>query len=150
MVYIPDIQLKFLLPGNGISSIDLGPPSDSGSDYVTSGLSGGVAVKVAHEKWPRSDEAHISLEDIQELGQFIEAQASDPCPDPRHPIFVWEWVAVLVECLAHGPKLIQSEDPGILARPILNKEPGAPYACPHQEPSQENDRRQEQEEQCTC
>jgi len=60
-------------------------------------LDGSITVEVTHKEWAGTNQAHVTLENVHELGQLVEAQAPDPCPDPRHPLLVWKGVAVLVE-----------------------------------------------------
>ena len=60
VVDIPDIEGEFLLPGERVATIDLGPTGDAGSDLHASGLEGVIAGDVAHEEWTWSDDAVIA------------------------------------------------------------------------------------------
>ena len=40
--------------------------------------------EVTHWQGPRTDQAHLSLEDVNELGRFVYAPAAQETPNPGH------------------------------------------------------------------
>src|SRR5262245_13244904 len=73
--HVPDVQIQFLLPGDGIATVDLGPSRDPGPDLMSASLHARVTVEVCHEQGPRSNQAHLAAKYIPELRKFIQAQA---------------------------------------------------------------------------
>src|SRR5262249_2541424 len=98
MVHIPDVLPESLLPVESVPSVYLGPAGQTGFDFVATGLLGRVAANVLHEEGPRSDKAHFALQNIPELGDFIQAVASQPLSELRKPLLVREQAALLVTC----------------------------------------------------
>ena len=60
MVDIPDIEGEFLLPGEGVTSVDLRPAGDARLHFHASCLEGVVAGDVAHEQRTGADDAVIA------------------------------------------------------------------------------------------
>src|SRR4051794_4378609 len=46
VIHIPDIEIKFLLPGNGVSTVDLRPAGDARPDLMPARLRGIVAIEI--------------------------------------------------------------------------------------------------------
>src|SRR5665213_10708 len=75
MVHVPYIQLKLLLPGNGIAPVHLSPARDAGLDVMPSRLFRAVAGQVFDQEGPRADKAHFAAQHIPKFRQFIQAAA---------------------------------------------------------------------------
>src|ERR671912_727202 len=61
--------------------------------------------EVAYRQGPWTDQAHLSLEDVNELGRFVYAPAAQETPDPGHAGIIPEFEArslQLVEILQNG------------------------------------------------
>src|SRR5688500_1749637 len=69
---VPEVEFEFLVPGNRVAAVDLGPAGHAGFYFVPAGLPRGVAGIVLHEQWTRADEAHFAAENIEHFGKFIQ------------------------------------------------------------------------------
>ena len=98
-----------------------------------------VAILVKDE-WPRSDQAHLTPEDIEQLRQLVERVAPQPPPDARRAWIVWDLehprIAAVLEMLVqmrhlrlsligvrdHRAELEDPESSIVLAHPDLAEE----------------------------
>src|SRR6266487_2369596 len=78
---IPDVERKLLFPCDGVAAVDLSPASNSRPAFVAACLFGCVPTKVLHQKRARANQAHISLEHVEQLRQFIEAGPAQKSPE---------------------------------------------------------------------
>ena len=88
MIDIPQIEKKSSLPGGGVPPIHLRPPCQARRNKVPSMLVRGVALQIFHEERSRADEAHVSFQHIDQLGQFIESAAPHQLPKSCQPVLV--------------------------------------------------------------
>ena len=105
VVDIPDVEGELLLPGEGVSAVDLAPAGDARGDLVTPRLLWRVPVEIADEERSRPDEAHVAAEHVPELGQFIEAEAADDLADAGEAVLVGEQGAGTVAFVGHRAEL---------------------------------------------
>lgn len=88
MIDIPQIEKKSSLPGGGVPPIHLRPACQARRNKVPPTLVWGVARQIFHEERPRADEAHVSFQHIDQLGQFIETAAPHQLPKSCQPVLV--------------------------------------------------------------
>src|SRR6266851_2516243 len=72
-------------------AIDLSPPSDAGFDIATPSILGDRCVKediVSLGVRSRSDQGHLAIEDVEKLGQLVDAAPAKPAPQPGDPVVI--------------------------------------------------------------
>ena len=122
MIYVPDVELEFLLPGDGVAAVALGPAGDAGAHFVAAGLLRGVEGKVLHEQGARADQGHVADEDVPDLGQLVDGRGADEAPDARQALLVGQEVALGVALVGHGLELHYAEDFAVFAGALLEEE----------------------------
>ncbi len=121
-----------LVGAGGVALGDLGPAGDAGPDDVAQAEVGDRFLELLDELdllRPRADEAHVPFEDVDELGQLVDAELADECADAGHPgvPLGGEGGAVLLRVVPHAPDLVDRE--GLSAHPdALLGEDGRPRA----------------------
>ncbi len=70
-------------------------------------LARSIPVQVLGEKGARTDETHVSFENVDKLGQFIQAPFPHPQAKWRHPVCVRQKVPFRIPQVVHRPKLVQ-------------------------------------------
>src|SRR5262249_57898794 len=117
--------LHRVLDARAVAVLDLRPAGDARPDGVTLHVEGDLARELLDEErtfGPRADEAHVALEDVPELGQFVEPRHPDEAADPRHAfVFVArpDGPARLLGVGPHRSKLVERERPAVLADALL-------------------------------
>ena len=78
----------------------LRPASDAGAHLVAAGLLGRVERQVLDQQrtWP--DECHITLQHIEELRQFVDAQRTHQAADACQALVVRQQFAILAAAAA--------------------------------------------------
>ena len=77
-----------VLEGGAVRKIDLRPAGYAWFYDMTAVVIGDLRRKLADELGPlrpRADEAHLALEDVPELGQFVHAEAAQEASEQRDP-----------------------------------------------------------------
>ena len=106
VVHIPDIQLKFILPTDRISTVHLSPACDAGFDIVSSYLLGTVERQILHQACDDYLKQEIELFQVDYLvgvGKFAENRGKMVCdntgiqvvgilhPSPASPAANRDW-----------------------------------------------------------
>ena len=138
VIDIPYVEGELVLPGEGVAPVHLCPAGDAGEDFVAARLLGGVAVEVLDQQRARTDQAHLAFEDVEELGQFIQAGGAQEAPEAGEALLVGEQVTLGITQVAHGAEFVEFEDPTV--------QPGALLAENHR-PAEEKPDEQEQKNQ---
>ncbi len=107
MVDIPKVKKKPLVPVGVIPSIDLSPPSQTGRNEMATVLLRGIVRQVFHQEGSRADEAHLSLENVQEFRQFIQTGAAHQLPESCESIRVGQKLPIEAAGIGHCPELIE-------------------------------------------
>src|SRR5690606_12741649 len=67
-------------------------------------------------------QTHISLQNIQQLGQLVHMRGTQEFADPEYPLVVLRTLAkIRIIIYMHGPELITTEYMSIFSDTILNK-----------------------------
>src|SRR4051794_24380370 len=72
VVDVPDVESEAFLPTGRVTTVDLGPARDPGKYRVTPGLVGRVQREVLDQQRAGADQAHVTAENVQELGDLVE------------------------------------------------------------------------------
>src|SRR5665647_1546139 len=125
VVDVPDVHLEALVPRDGVTPVDLRPSGDAGPDLVPSRLLPIVAVEVLRQEGARTDDAHVALEHVDELREFVERGRAQQLAEARETLGVR--CARLdpsgsARRVAHRAELIEGEDAPVLAWPPLPKD----------------------------
>ena len=105
MVDIPNVVVKLLFPGEGIATVDLSPSSDAGKYFVAASLLGGISLQVLGEQWSRTDYAHLTTEDIEELGELVQASGAKEAPQGGDTLAIGKQTSLVVIDISHRAKL---------------------------------------------
>ena len=77
---------------------------------------------VAHKLRPRPDYGHVALEDVEQLGEFVEAGGAEKLAVGVQAHVVGEQVPLGVALVSHGAELDELEDFLVLAGAGLREE----------------------------
>ncbi len=106
----------------GVPAPDLREARDAWHDVVTAGLRGRVAFEIPHQQRPRTDEAHVALEHVDQLRDLVDAQATEHAAESRETLRVGEQPSPPIAAVVHGAELEQREGLPVQARPRLSKQ----------------------------
>lgn len=150
VVDVPDVELEFARPADGVAAVDLCPAGDSGGDEVAAALGFVVQGEVLDEQGARADEAHVSLEDVDELGEFVDGGGAHELADGGEALGVGEELALRVLAVVHGFELDDLKDVFVFAGPRLGEEDVASVRDGEQEAGRDEDGREQNEQQQGC
>ena len=102
-----------------------------------------VAGQIADQERPRADEAEVIAQDIDELGQLVEAPAAQEEAGGSQPLVVRKKVAIGAAGTGHGAELDEPEDALAQADPLLPEENGRAEAYPDDRRRCQEDRREQ-------
>src|SRR5215510_1771611 len=108
MLDVPDVQLDALLPGNPGSAVNLGPPGHARAKVQAAALARRVELDLCGQSRPGSDDPHLAAQDVEEVGQLVEREATEQAADPSDARVFGRHGrphADGVGALAHGPEL---------------------------------------------
>lgn len=134
MVDIPDVELKFLLPGEEVAAIDLRPAGKAWTDLVPAGLFVRIPRQIRYGQGTWPNEGHLAGEDEKELGELVKGRCA------QDPAQTCEPLGVSPGAAAHGSKLKEAECFPVLARPILPEENGESLEDGHKNGNNPNGR----------
>src|SRR5262245_15919538 len=120
------VVLDALLDG-GVAppAVDLRPAGDAGLDLVTQHVLRDLVLELRDEKrtlGPRSDNRHVALEHVPELGQFVDVGLAQELADWRPPriLFTGEHRSGFgFGVLVHRPELVNHERLAVEPHPLL-------------------------------
>ena len=131
---VPDVQLDAALhlpefAGLAPEAVDLGPAGDAGLDEVAHHVlvdEVGVLVGVLQHVGARTHDGHVAPEDVDELGQLVDAGLADELAHTRLARVVERGLqAVAVRIDPHGAELVAPEVVAVEPRAPLPEEDGA-------------------------
>lgn len=133
MVDIPDIQKKSVLKVGEIPSVHLSPPSQTGRNEMATVLLRTIMRQIFHKEGPRSDKAHISLENIQELREFIQTGTPHQFSESRESIRVRQELPIGSAGIGHRAEFIQGKRLTVKPRASLREQewPTVKDTCCH-------------------
>ncbi len=126
MIDVPRIQAESLFPADGVAAVDLGPAGDAGLDQMPSSLLGRITRQVFHKQGAGTDQAHLSLEDIEDFRQLVQAGAAQKAAEGGQPHRVGERFPLFVAGVGHGAEFEHQEGASVQPRALLTEEDGAP------------------------
>lgn len=148
MIHIPNIIFKFLRPADGVASVHLGPPGDTGPHFMTAVLFRAVKGQVPGQERARTDEAHLAPQYIEQLGQFIHGSGSYEPAYRREAYMIGQQLSGCIAPVIHGFEFEHPEYPAVQSRSFLGKQDTAfigyvqEYAD-HQQQRRQQDQRQQ-------
>ncbi len=154
-----DVEPDLLVEGELGAASDLPEAGQAGGNLQTASIFVGVKLDFARQGRPGADEGHIALEDIDQLGQLVEAGAAEDAAeggDSRVALhFEGAGVDVLVELgelvleavgvADHGAELVEAEDAFVLTDPVVSVEDRAAILQPDDQGDQGEDRDDERQ-----
>src|SRR5262249_35757599 len=93
---VVNIQLHHLLERQAVAAADLRQAGQSRLYVKAFAVPGFVTFNLVGDGRSRADQRHLALEDVEDLRQFVNAQASKQGADARDPAAVDEFVAGLL------------------------------------------------------
>ena len=122
MVDVPYVVVQLFLPADVVPSVTLRPAADAGAHLVAAAVVGTIQGEVLGKEGPRPYQRHVALEDVDELGQLVDARAAHEATHGCQPLRVGQQPALAVALVGHGLELIDAEDAAVLARSLLREE----------------------------
>ena len=116
------IVINLCFPGHSVASANLSESAESLAHGVAFALFRGHENHVAHELGSRPDYGHVTLEDVEEFREFVEARAAEELAVFGKAHIVREQVAVCILLAGHGAELDELEDFFIFTGARLRKE----------------------------
>lgn len=143
MINIPHIQCEFIFPRQGIAPVDLRPASDARLDLMTAHLLRSVAIQVLHQQGARPDQAHVSLQDVEQLWKLIHAGAAQESPERGEALLIGQETAICIARIGHCAELEQDEGSAVKSGALLTEENGGTKPDPHEERDYDQDGREQ-------
>ena len=112
----------FRFPGDGVAPVHLRESAEALPHGVALALFGGHEDHIAHQLGPGPDYGHVALEDVDELGQLVEAGGAQELAVGVQSHVVGEQVPLRVTLVGHGAELDEPEYLFALARAGLREE----------------------------
>ena len=122
MIDVPDIELELFGPGEGVASMALGPPADAGTDFVPTGLLVIIQRKVFYQQGSRTDQGHIAFQDVDELGEFVDAGGADELADCSQSLGIRQQPSIGIPLVGHALEFDHFEDLTVEAGTLLQEE----------------------------
>jgi hypothetical protein len=116
------IILELLLPADVVASAHLRKPRQTLTDAVAAALLGAHKDHVAHQQRARADDAHITLQNIDKLGQLVERGGAQELAVLRKTLLIGQRIAVFVRFAGHGAELDQAKNLLVLTGTLLGEE----------------------------
>src|SRR3954465_15878433 len=82
---VEEVLTDRLLPREIGAAADLPPPGDAGLDEQPAVYVRLVARDLARQRRPRADQAHVALDDVEQLRQLVERPLAQEAADRRDP-----------------------------------------------------------------
>ena len=116
-------------------AVDLGPAGDAGTDLVLHHVQGDLLLELPHivgHLRPGTHQAHVPLEDVEELGQLVDGQLPQDGAKPGLAVVhVPAPAGVLVRVDPHGAELVHFEELFVPAHPLLPEDHRPGGGQPH-------------------
>ncbi len=129
MLHVPDVIFEFFFPRDRVSAVDLCPAGKPRTDVVAVLLDLVVEGKIFDEKRARTDDAHISAENVPELGKLVERGRAEQLSEFRQAHLVGQKLALFIALIRHRAELVKLEDALVFARTLLTKDHGRAELC---------------------
>ena len=113
---------NFRFPGDCVAAVDLSKPAKSLAHGVALALFGGHKDHVAYKLRSRPNYRHVTLEDVEEFGEFVKVRATEELAIRIQANIVREQVTVGVFLVRHGAELDEPKYLFVLARAGLREE----------------------------
>ena len=122
---VPDVLQvvgDFRFPGHGVPAVDLCQSAEPLPHGVALALFRGHENHVAHQlgAWP--DHGHVALEDVEQLGELVEARAAQELAVTGQAHVIGEQLATRIAFVGHRAELDQPKDLFVFAGARLRKE----------------------------
>ena len=105
-LHILSVELETLAPLEGVAPVDLREPGETGPHAMTESLAVVVVGQVLDQKRPWPDDRHVTPDDVEHLGQFVQARGAQGAAELRQAPLVGQQVSVGVALVGHRAKLI--------------------------------------------
>jgi hypothetical protein len=143
VIHVPHVVFEPLLPGHRVPSVHLGPPRDPGPHVVPTGLLGRVQREVLDPERAGSDQAHVPLQHVEQLGQLVQAGGPEEPADPADTGSIGQRLAFRITEVVHGTELVDAEDPAVQPRSVLHEQHGPAHREPYHQGDHEEEGQQE-------
>ena len=139
---IPEVERQPFVPRGRVASVDLRPAGQARRHVVTVPLFGRVAREVLDRQRPRPDEAHLSPQDVHQLGQLVDAEGAEPAAQWCQALGVGQQRPVGGAAVGHGAELHDGEWVAVASGSSLTEEDRRADAEPDHDSEQRHDRRE--------
>ena len=104
-----------------------------------------VMRQVFHQEGPRADETHISLENVQEFREFIQAGTAHQLAESRESICVGQELPIGSTGIGHRSEFIQDKRLTVKPGAFLHEQEWPTMDGPRRQCDKSDDRKQERE-----
>ena len=128
MVHVVDVQPVPLLQGQADVPADLGQPGHARQHVQPAGGLCVVVLQRGQPLRPGPHQAHVPLQDVEQLGQLVHLGPAQETPCGSDPRVIPAHLLPLHHPLGagpHGPELVDAEHPAAEAGALLQEEHGA-------------------------
>ena len=108
--------------------------------------SGSISAQVLRQQRARTHQAHVPLQHVEQLRQFVQAPLPHPAPQRRHALGVRQGPPVAPIGASHCTELVQPEKTPIQTGAILEEQTGSPHLPPDQKGQYHLDRKQQEDQ----
>jgi len=143
--HVPDIELELFLPGESVSPVDLSPSGNSRQHFQAPPLPGVIEGNIFRKKRPGTHEAHLSPENVIELGNFVQAGTPEETAEGGKALFILQEVSRGIPGVSHGPELEKPKERSSLSRPFLREKDGPSHGATHPQGDKQKKRREKQQ-----
>ncbi len=124
MVHIPEVQLYFILMGEGAPSLNLSPSRKARLDFAASFLAVRPFIVLPGQQGPGTDQCHLSLQNVDQLRQFIQAVFAEEFSHLRNPRVgvVFGGKAIWIGVRPHRSKFVEGKNFAVFSHAVLAKD----------------------------
>lgn len=139
MVYVPYIQVKLFLPGDGIATVDLCPSGDAREDFVAAKLGWIIARQVLDQQRTWADDAHLTFEDVDQFWELVQAGGTQEAAKSGEALSIWQGMALVIREMTHGSKLVDGKNTTLVAGTFLFEKNWKAMLASHQDANHQYD-----------
>src|SRR3989449_10714027 len=129
VVPIPHVHPQAVFPRNQVSAVDPRPSGEPGFHLEPSSGPSGAPLGLTRDPRPRSDDAHLASENVEELGDLVQRPATQNPSDTSQTVVVLGHLPSepsLLRARDHAPKLVAAKGHASFPDAILDEEDRPP------------------------
>lgn len=133
VVDVVEVELKLLVPTDGVAPIDLRPAGKAWHDGLSPQLVIRIEEHVPHEMRAWANQAHAPGEYVPQLGKLVEGGRPQRLAEAREPDAVRKEIPISVLRVRHAAELVVAYDPVAKSWPLLREDDWTAKLGPHKD-----------------